>query len=229
MRDLLVICPTLWRRANAERLLDSWASAPRATDSDLLLVADEGDDSYDGLTLPAGASIDYWEPGAWVVEKTNMAARRYLDGYQAFMSTGDDVTFDTPGWDALMVEPMSDGLRVTYPGSIRTWPETFCLPRQVISGLGWMMLPDLRHYFADRVWAELGGTAGVLVEVPRVSIREHHYLTTPGVVRDATYQRAEGQARRDEIAFHHWLSEGGFAADLARLQQLANPQPVLES
>ena len=56
MPDLMVLCPTRWRRANLERFLASF-DASREADTDLLVIIDDDDDSYDEMTFPDYADV----------------------------------------------------------------------------------------------------------------------------------------------------------------------------
>ena len=208
MRDLMVICPTLWRRAKVEKLLESWDAIPRACETDLALITDRADQSYDGLTLPKGVRI--WAPVnqdlATTAEKTNAAARGFALAYRALMSTGDDAWFATPEWDRLLLEPLAGGPGFTYPdmdGREVTVPGICVISSPIVSALGWMFLPGLHHYWADNVWQELGRAAGCTYQfVPEVVF---HDAYGP---QDGTYARAQESGAEDYRTFSRWRYGG---------------------
>lgn len=218
MKDMLVICPTLWRREKVDALLRSWVDVPHGPATDLALVTDQADPSYDHMDLPAGVRV--WTPLrgdiGTTAEKTNVVAVASCRDYRAIMSTGDDAHFMTPDWDQALMEPVSERPGISYPdmdGREVTVPGICVLSSEIIRELGWMFLPTLKHYWADNVWYELGLAADCLHYVPGVVF---HDAYGP---QDPTYERAQHWGAEDQLAFLQWKKSQQFHVDVASVRR----------
>jgi len=217
--DLVVICPTLWRRANAERLVESWAATPRAADTHLALIADRVDRSYEGMRLPAGVRIWYPLGFGWLTEKTNIVARAFAGTHTAVMSTGDDSIFTDPGWDGKLLEPLEAAPGVSWPVEERPHPNpgSFVVSSEIVDALGWLMLPDLHHHWADHATWQLANDAGC-GHPTDARLPQLHYQQRPDIPYDATYQRGESMARQDADAYQAWKNSPRYAEAVAKVR-----------
>jgi hypothetical protein len=204
MADLLVLCPTRWRRANLERFLASF-DATREADTDLLIVSDTDDDSCDGLQVPSYARLTAG-PNECVARKVNRHAVPKSRVYPAVGFFGDDVTFETAGWDRLLLESMPG---IAYPenGRRNDIPESQIVDSKIIQALGWMHEPSMKHFWVDNVLAELGQANDCLFYRPDVICTHHHYHADPAASRDRTYAASEIYVQRDAAAFQAWKRE----------------------
>lgn len=204
MADLLVLCPTRWRRANMERFLGAF-DATREADTDLLVIADTDDASYGGMALPPYASLVYGK-NECVSRKTNRHAVPAAQNYPAVGFMGDDVTCETPGWDRLLLESMP-GIAYPHNGRRDDVPESQIVDSKIIRALGWLHEPTMRHFWVDNVLAELGKANDCLYYRPDVECTHHHYHADPSMLRDRTYMASEIYVQRDENAFKAWKRE----------------------
>jgi len=205
--SLLVIVPIRGRRANCERMLESFAAT--ATCSDITFISDPDDqDTYDGIDWgPAHHAV--LDPRGTVVEKLNHRALAFAESYDALMCAGDDCVFETPGWDRLLLDTLESlgGSGITYPDDKRRSdvPELWVASSDVVQALGWFANPVLGMYYTDNSWAELGKRAGLIRWCPEAVVRHLHYSVTPGVEKDDVYRDTEDKWGAPDLqAFHEW-------------------------
>ena len=104
--DLLVIVPTRGRRAQCERLLESFTET--ATCADILFVVDPDDqDTYAGMEW-GEAAVAELAPREYLAGKLNKTGMAMTDLYPVLMWVGDDVAFRTLGWDIIMLAALED-------------------------------------------------------------------------------------------------------------------------
>jgi hypothetical protein len=139
-----------------------------------------------------------------------------------FVSMGDDHHVRTPGWDVLLAANITDlgGTGVVYPDDMRRTdiPECVMLSADIVRELGWMCMPQLRHFYVDNVWADLGNGAGCLRFAPRVVV-EHMHWERGGSEHDLTYLEAESRMEADRLAYEAWCLSGR-EADVAKVRAL---------
>lgn len=138
-----------------------------------------------------------------------MAAQSRADkSYLALLA--DDVLPETQGWAEAMIESLGDRLGVAYgDDGLREkhgpdLPTHVMIPRELGERLGWVVLPMLRHLFADNVWRELGNGLG---NFQYVDVKLTHLHPWAGrAERDETYAEANEPVHRDldRQAFEAW-------------------------
>lgn len=209
--DLLIIVPTRRRRANVERFIEAF-DATREARTDLLILADDGDGSYDGLTLPARCDLVSQER-AQLGPKINRYAVPLAQIYPAIGFLADDCVPETPGWDATLLSYL-DVPGIAYPenGRRRDIGEHQVISSQIIRALGWYFEPSLMHYWTDTVLADLGRAAGCYRYVPEAVVTHRHYDC--GGRHDEVYaESVEANGSSDAIAYQHWRAQR-MAADI---------------
>jgi hypothetical protein len=224
--DLLVMVPTRGRRAQCERLLESFAET--ATCSDLLFIADPDDeDTYEGMDWgPAVQAV--LDPREYTTGKLNKTGLAMAGLYDVLAWVGNDHVFRTPGWDKLMLATLKgmgrcgkcgpDGTAPdecpghgwVYPDDKRRSdvPEIWMCSSDVVRTLGWFACPAVQHYYCDNAAAELGKRSGLIRWCPEAVIEHLHYSVAPGTEHDELYKFAEdkfGQA--DLVAFKQWQAD----------------------
>jgi hypothetical protein len=208
--DLLVMVPTRGRRANCERLLESFTET--ATCADLLFILDPDDDAYDGMDWGPASTV-VLDPRDYLVGKLNKTAAAMAGLYRVLQWVGDDNVFVTPGWDQLMLATLEGmgGSGWVYPDDKRRHdvPEHWMCSSDVVKALGWFANPALSHFYVDNTVAELAKRAGLIRWCPEAVIEHLHYSVAPQTVRDELYLSTE---------------ERFGAADLAAFQQYRTDQ-----
>ncbi len=207
--DLLVIVPVRGRRANAERLLKSFAET--TDNADLMFISDGDDqDTYRGMDW-GDAFHAVLDPRTSVVRKLNYAAGA-CEGYGAYMSVGDDNVFVTPHWDAVMLDALADlgGSGWVYPDDRRRSdvPENWLASADVIETLGWFAPPEVDMYYPDNIIAELGKRSGLIRYCPAAVVEHRHYTICSETARDQVYIEAENTwGASDLAAYQRWRAD----------------------
>jgi len=207
--DLLIMVPTRGRRANCERLLESFQAT--ATCADLLFILDPDDGAYDGMDW-GGAATVVLDPRDYLVGKLNKTAAAVAGSYRVLYWVGDDNVFVTPGFDRLMLDCLEDmgGSGWVYPDDKRRQdvPEHWMVSSDVVQALGWFANPALGHYYIDNTTAELGKRAGLIRFCPEAVVEHLHYSVAPQTVRDEVYLSTEERfGAADLQAFHQYRSD----------------------
>jgi hypothetical protein len=225
MGDLLVIVPTLNRPAELTRLAETFQATSTA-DTDLLAVLDK---PYAKLYrgVPCETVVHPSHDAATTTVKSNWVARKYVDDYWAIFWCGDDHTFETVGWDDMLLGAIGrmGGTGFAYPatGRDQTLPEVCCISTNVIKALGWIANPVLRHYYIDNTWKALGLAIGRYEHVPGAMVAHHHWSMPPGMDRaakDDCYMRSAEWLPGDKIAWWMWWTGPGLEEATAKLAHL---------
>lgn len=215
--DLLVIVPTRGRRANCERLIESFA-ATASPGTDLLFVTDPDDrDTYAGMNWGPAAEAAL-EPRDYLVGKLNKTAVAMADVYDVIAWFGDDCVFrppaedGTPPWDQAMLGMLAEmgGTGWVYADDKRRndVPEHWMCSSDIIRELGWYACPRMSHYLIDNVVAELGKRSGLIRYCPQAVVEHMHYSVAPGTERDEVYQSTEEMfGAADHQAFLGWRAD----------------------
>jgi hypothetical protein len=222
--SLLVIVPTRTRKAQCERLIESFE---KTTDSaELLFVVDGDDDSYETMDW-RGHSSSTMSPRGSLAQKLNHTVDAVLDKFDQIMWTGDDHEFVTEHWDTLLLETLEKhgGSGWVYPdnGRRKDVPESWLCSSDVIRELNWYANPILQHYYIDNSIAVLGKRTGLMYYAPDVKIPHHHYSVDKQTEYDALYKETEtsfGQA--DAQAFATWHNSPMASGDVSRLRRKFN-------
>jgi len=228
--DMLVMVPVRGRRANAGRFIAAFGETVRGA-TDLLLIGDDDDPSYNGLDL-AGAQMMKLPcmpgPGGklippTIVVKMNTAAGLYADRYPVLMFTGDDTIPRTEGWDKLLCAAIAGmgGTGYAYPDDRRRndIPEHVAISSNIFWALGWFANPALKHFYIDNTWADLGSGAECIRYVPEAVLEHKHPTCCPEVAGDATYAGAAGHLPGDYARYLEWQATR-YQQDLAKIRAL---------
>ena len=209
--SLLVIVPTRGRRANCERLLESFRETA-SPGTDLLFISDPDDqDTYDGTDW-GDALHAVMEPRGSYITKLNHGWQVFAGDYGAYMCLGDSNVAVTPGWDAILLKALEDlgGNGWVYPenGRRRDVPEHWLASASITEALGWFAPPYTGMYYGDNIVGELGKRAGLIRYVPQAVVEHRHYTVDPDTGYDATYKDAEATwGAPDHAAFQEWRAD----------------------
>jgi hypothetical protein len=229
--DLLVIVPTRGRRANCERLLESFTETA-SPGTDLLFVTDPDDDAYDGMDWGVAVQA-VLEPREYLTGKLNKTALAMADVYDVIAWFGDDCVFrppadeSAPAWDQAMLGVLAEmgGSGWVYADDKRRHdvPEHWMCSSDIIRELGWYANPALGHFYIDNTVAELGKRSGLIRYCPQAVVEHLHYSVAPGTEHDAVYQSTEEMfGAADLQAFHQWHADV-MPYEVARLRRAFSP------
>jgi hypothetical protein len=228
VRDLLVIIPSRGRPEQFAEVAGLIEKTARAQ-TDIHLCLDEDDRTVPAYFTGSGARprvLAETGPRLSMAAWTNKAAMAQAGNYRALASIGDDHFPRTDGWDEKLLAALDEkGPGIAYPddcnprnyttGPMVTAP---VISSQIVTALGWMAHPGMRHYYIDNVWEDLGKDAGCLYYLPDVVI-EHRHPSVTGQAPDATYGDAMAAWDSDQQAFYAWR-EGQRAADVATVRRV---------
>jgi hypothetical protein len=222
---LLVMVPTRGRRAQCERLLESFTET--ATCSDIAFITDPDDqDTYAGMDWGA-AACGVLDPRQFLSGKLNATAAAMAGTYPVLMWVADDHVFRTPGWDKLMLGALEDlgGSGWVYPDDKRRndVPEIWMCSSDVVKALGWFANPAVEHYYLDNSIAELGKRAGLIRWCPQAVIEHLHYSVCKDTEHDAVYSETEAAfGEKDLAAWQEWRASK-LAHEVAVLRREFSP------
>lgn len=217
MNDVLVIVPS---RGRPDRLQTMLAAVTATSErSDVAVYLDDDDPSPYRVANPVDV---IYGPCLGLVGSINAVVKACPD-YAYYAALGDDHLPRTQGWDTRLVAAIEahGGTGIAYgdDGLQGEWlPTAPLISADLISGLGWMAPPALRHMFPDNFWAELGRTLGCLLWVPDVYL-EHMHFANGKAPMDATYEatNSEEAFEADHAAYKTYMREQ-FERDVARVR-----------
>lgn len=201
---VLVIVPTKNRRDKVIEFYSSWKL--NSTISDLVFPINDDDTSYDGLDFGENTSF-IKTPARSMNEALNYTAVKFSREYRWLSFMGDDHRTKTFGWDASLTEGIPT-LGVAYGNDLiqkENLPTAVVLTSNIVSAIGYMAPPTLRHLYLDNFWLDLGKRIGRLYYRDDVIIEHMHY-TVGKSQADQIYQEvnSSGMFERDRIAYESY-------------------------
>ncbi len=174
---LLVLVPTRGRPHNAQALRNAFDST-QAT-ADLLFVIDKDDPTLDGYDA---INIDYI-----LIENTtrgmayplNEVAKTYPEHYKYLCFMGDDHRPRTHKWDDKLVSKLQDAPALAYGNDLfqgQSLPTMIAMTSDIVTALGGMVPPNMRHLYLDNFWLRLGTDLGKITYCPEIIIEHCHPL-----------------------------------------------------
>ena len=230
MGKALIICPTRGRPESAARLIDAWGST--AVASDLMLCIDEDDPALQAYMelrdierFHRGMLAFHTGEGrTGLADWTNRMARPdgYQGDYDVYISLGDDHVPQTQAWDRSLAEAVAEtGGGFAYPDDglqHENLPTCWAVSVKVVTALGWMCLPGLKHMYVDAAVKHLGISTGLYRYLPDVKVKHLHY--TSGLSpHDATYADSAQSEPDDQRVFYDWWMKGGLARDAKTVRE----------
>jgi hypothetical protein len=223
MTDLCVILPTRHRPEMARRCIDSFGATVKG-DTELMLVVDDDDDSYNEgfgdlhkITVTRGT----------LVTAVNAAATFLAPTYDAIMLVADDMVFRTEGWDSELLAGLEDLGGTGFVGwdGKRRYDvlEHVLISSDIVQALGYFALPQLAHFYVDNVWTELGKRAGLLRFCPDVLIEHLHHSVCAETVHDDVYKDAETAHGDADLAAFQQYRVDQMPHDVALLRRKFSP------
>lgn len=184
--DLIVLVPSRGRPEAANELADTFAETCQAT-TRLLLIVDKDD-----ATLPAYQKIPLGredkvtvcvvpnEAGT-MVYALNAAARfvtNFAQAPKAIGFMGDDHRPRTLGWDVGYLQALKNPyIGMVYGDDLlqgERLPTQIAMRTELVSLIGFMAPPLLRHMYVDNFWKDLGTALSCIRYLPDVVIEHMH-------------------------------------------------------
>jgi hypothetical protein len=227
--ELAIIVPTRGRPDQLRELLGAIAECS-TTDVEVWVGLDD-DDETDYLAAVAE------QPGSDLATAIK-GPRRSLSGWTNYLagivlerpspprylaSLGDDHRPRTYGWDQKLIHALKlwGGTGIAYPNDLLQYgrlPTSWVVSSDIVSLLGWMMLPSCAHLYVDNATLALGQALGRIAYLPDVVVEHVHPIGGKGAW-DASYAASNSTARyaADRAAFEEWQRRG-LAFDVASIQ-----------
>jgi hypothetical protein len=227
--SLLAIVPSRGRPAAARECLASFEEMRRDPKSRLIFVVDADDRTR--RDYPRGHTHLVSGHGSMGSSLHAAATDQELlaDATTVGMA-GDDNRFRTPGFDVTLDEYLTANIGIAYGDDgfqHEKLPTCWWLSRPIVNKFG-LAHPELRHFYMDNYWLELGQSTGSLRYFPDVLI-EHLHPLAHKATWDAVYTRGHTHAAHDKRWFRDWQREGK-RHDVARLKGIlgtAGPRRIL--
>lgn len=224
---LVIIVPTRGRPHLLERLIESWKKTTSGH-STILAVLDE-DDHANYMPMLDKYMYDRVEVAVvfgdreMLVGKLNMFSDGWeKEGYIGVGFMGDDCVFMTPGWELPIIQWLESNKGLCYGNDLlqgEALPNNVFIHVDVISALGFMAPPELKHYFIDNYWRELGVSIGKLHYFPEVVI-EHRHWSNGKEGKDNIYTEAEKLMGEDRTAWDDYRLTGKMTEDVSKVLSL---------
>lgn len=215
--DLAVLVPSRGRPENLRRLIEAVHQTAKAR-THVIAGVDEDDPRLKDyielrrtVTLPSD-TIHTSALRRNLVEWTNHLAHLTEGSYAYYASLGDDMVPKTPGWDAKLIGAIEEdfgGTGIAYPwdGIRDDIPEAYVLSADLPRMLGWVMLPSLKHFYNDNVWADIGADARCIRQLRGVVI-DHVNVGTGRAPADQTAFDNGAKIAGDKAAYEAWCRAG---------------------
>lgn len=220
-----ILVPSRGRPHNLERLVAAIRSTVAREYAVYTYIDDDDPSAGDYAPLAASDVNMTIGPRVFYAAAVNeLAAIAVKDGCTYLAMFGDDVVPETVGWDEQLVDALdgrvgiaygSDGLEHLHGPDL---PTHFVTTAETYRRLGWVVLPTLRHLFADNVARELGRGVGNFRYLPDVKL-PHLHRWNKAAPDDDTYREANDKRKRvlDRRAFEQWRDGPGYREAIAAL------------
>jgi glycosyltransferase involved in cell wall biosynthesis len=219
---ILWICPSRKRPERLERLIKSWKNTTTNL-SDLLVVIDSDDDSYQELIKKYPEVI--WEITDPVfgsfLHLINSKAVKYSTEYQYIGFMEDDIVFETSGYESRFIKKLKElgktGIVHAKDGiDKRKFVSIPVVDSYIIRTLGWFAPPCLKSLWADNFWREMATAVGTYYKFEDVVIKHYHYSRDENTSKDETSIIVDNNFYPDKEAFYNYLNND-FKTDMEKL------------
>lgn len=154
------------RRQSLERFF----SFSKPTERGCVLI-DDDDDSYEGMSLPAGWGF-HQAPRASVVIILNRAFQAYPNE-PYYAQIGDDYVCQPEGWDKVLGDACGSH-NIAWGDDGRFGPKlctSFFVGGDLVRKLGFIAHPSFGHLYVDTVWWSIAKGAGIGRYHPEISTK----------------------------------------------------------
>lgn len=219
-----MIVPSRGRPQNVERLYRAWDTT--GAGAELWVCVDNDDPELDGyrsldhrgvlhIETPAGSIVP-------IVNRHALAAAH--SGFRHIGFMGDDHHPTTHGWDARLSAVLDElGTGVAYGNDLfqrGNLPTAVSLTANIVTTLGYMIPPVLRHLYADDTWKAWGAGIGRLTYLDDVIIEHLHPQAAKSEWDDGYVRVNGGEMWEQDTAAWHLYQAGGLHHDLLKLKGL---------
>lgn len=220
---ILWICPSRKRPDRLERLINSWKKTTSNL-SDLLIIVDSDDDSYNKL-------MEIYKEPVWEITEPafgsflhliNSKALKYSTEYRYIGFMEDDIVFETPGYEIKFINKLKElgktGIVHAMDGiDKRKFVSIPVVDTYIVRTLGWLSPPCLKSLWADNFWRQMADYLKTYHKFEDVMIKHYHYSRDVNTEKDETSVVVDNNFNYDKEAFYKYL-ETEFKHDMEKLK-----------
>lgn len=220
---ILWICPSRKRPDRLEKLILSW-KLTTSGQSDLLVIVDSDDSSYDSL-------IKHYPEVMWEITEPvfgsflhliNSKAVKYSTEYEYVGFMEDDIVFETVGYESKFINKLkelgSTGIVHARDGiDKRRFISIPVINSYIIRQLGWFAPPCLRSLWADNFWRAMADHLGTYFKFDDLMIRHYHYSKHADIEKDEISAIVDGNYSIDADNYKKYM-EHTFLSDMEKLK-----------
>jgi hypothetical protein len=212
LADLAVLVPTRGRPDGLKRLIEACHANQRGTVHVIAGVDQDDSRLHDYMTLrkelPDGDTILTSNQRLNLVQWTNRMVKLTQGNYRYYASLGDDMMPMTKGWDTKLwgaIEEDFGGTGFSYPwdGIRDDVPEAYVASANIPEALGWLMMPELNHWYNDNCIGDLGHGAGCIRQLRGVIV-QHLNVGTGKAPVDQTALDQGQKIAEDKAIYEEW-------------------------
>jgi hypothetical protein len=220
---ILWICPSRKRPERLERLIQSWKKTTEGL-SDLLIVIDSDDQSYDDLIEKYSNPIwEITEPAMGsFLHLINSKAVKYSTDYRYIGFMEDDIVFETPNYESKFIEQLKKlgktGIVHAKDGvDKRKFVSIPVVDSYIIRTLGWFSPPCLKSLWADNFWRAMANHLKTYYKFDDIIIKHYHYSKYSEVERDQISIMVDSNYNIDAENYKKYM-ETSFLEDMKKLK-----------
>lgn len=222
MFDLLMMVPSRGRPESIIRLRDAWNDTATGNSSFVVLV-DNDDERLGEYLAIEGITLEVW-PRLRIGGTVNAVAPRLARESYSLGFMGDDHVPRTIGWDQQFVDAlkyMRTG--VVYGNDLlqgERLPTAVVMTSDIVSTLGYYVMPGGIHLFLDNFWLAIGQGLGRIKYLGDVVVEHVHPSAGKGDW-DSTYAEANSGPtwEADQATFTAYIANT-YPSDIEKLKAL---------
>ena len=216
MKKLLLLFPTRYRVELAQKAFKSIKD--NAVNSDVVFCFQANDSCLNDYKAVFCGEKHIVCGDIGLSGKVNALVEKYFDPeiYDATFIHNDDQVVMTPEFDRLLLERLD---KKEKESGHRLWIldwndgihhgnlcQSFATKEMLEIQEGKYFTGEMRHYFNDNIYKDVGTACGILEYVPEVFI-EHRHPDVGKAVRDKGYLESMAHTNEDRVAYAKWKSE----------------------
>jgi hypothetical protein len=201
--SILALCPSRGRPKAAAQTLASFKKTVRDPASRIVFVVDSDDPTLS--EYPKRHTIVVRPLGSMGAALRAAQTPEVLGDATSVGMIGDDNRFNTPGWDVILDEWLTENVGMAYGDDglqHERLPTAWWVSRKLVDAFP-LAPPMLSHLYMDNWWLSLAQGAHCVRYFPGIDIEHLHPLAGKAQT-DAIYERSSKFAREDRRAFERW-------------------------
>jgi len=225
-KDMITFVPTRGRPDNALELLNIYKEL--STCSELVFIIDSSDPLLNEYIEKVGLGncyiVDNETRG--MAYPLNYVSNRYQESerYKFYCFMGDDHRPRTHDWDGKLTQAMSKPASLAYANDLfqgKNLPTMIAMTKAIVTELGGMTPPNMRHLYLDNFWLRLGNDLDAIAYLDDVIV-EHMHPVAGKAAMDEGYATVNAKEvyLADKVQFLQYISSAKYQEVLNNLKAL---------